>query len=1263
MRIPHEGRHTAGRQGPLFKKVGSEHYLQLNQAVHEFWLDPAGERLPNLTAAQQAKLDALMHKYRRQIGDANTSAAARQSNAETHIPYVRLPVKKGYTPAADAPFKKNPTVRQLTIDFVRDMQSRGLVSRCTPEEATFVCNSLMLPKPSGKYRFVCTFTKLNANMVKDPYGMRTLDAVMTAMEGSTWFSVLDIVDGFFNLPLYPADRGYTVFHTPIGVFKWNVLPQGTAASPQIFQRTMDKWFAAFLWKSVIVWMDDLLVHSESFTEHLKHLQQVLEVAKKYGLVFNKQKLKMCQRSVKYIGYIFGVGGIRADPSKVADVHHLPAPVTPKQVRQFLGFAGFYRRFMPPSYANIIAPLTELTRKETKFEWSESCQKAFERVKMLLTTTPVLTHPDFALPFHVHCDACGKGIGAVLSQYVNGAYRPVAFCSKRLLPHQVHWAPAQLEAYAVYYAVCVKWRYYLSLNKVIVHTDHRNLSWMFNQAQKGMIGRWYAHLCAYDLDITYVQGKTQVVADPLSRLLRPPTPTPTWLEHGSQSPVLTGLKATMSNMQYEQASFTMNGCAAHINAQKPTALNPAGDAAPARTFKFLNAFMNTHDSACTIPRSKWAQQQREDARLGPIYAYLTMTSTEIGRPYPKWVPIAAQSYRVHQGLLQYRALRQVGQNELSTGWVLAVPAALQLDVIRENHRDGMMGHHGITKTILAIRQRYHFKKLRAAVTQYIAKCVTCIRAKSFQHEHTAPLSPMFAPDPFNAIAMDLYKPGTTLPNGYRYVLTVVDMCTRWVQFVPLKSKFAAEVMLALCHTWFAVHGVPQFILSDRGKEFMGVVSTICEAAKIKQIRTTPQHPQSNGLCEVQHKTLTRELKIRLARRYKPMWSDLLPEIQFAINVSVDELTPGISPFQLVFGRRPRLTGADVTFPKKVLPSPNVPAEKRRFVQQMCERMQSVRWAGLERQLHRKQLLRHKHDRSSKRAVRTGPVRGDLVYRYNKTSQPKLQYQWSGPTWLVIQTKDNTCMLRSLTSSAGRKGNDVPLQTTNRKNIRIANDRPVDFWIGARVRRRFSDRWFQGTVTTVTSDEGETLYRVVYDDCDHEDLDKGQLWDSVIFHPRMCETGPPKRNWPRVHSVVVFAHQQRPRLGRVTRVEEEAQRPITIHLWKPSQIRNNLYQARYKPSYMNEEADLLQLQSEQIQLQDLEFEADGRLRPSDQKRFKKYLSKHALNSKAEHEENKASAPHAQVSHVAKKEVKPIKKGIPGKRPDHNYDGPTRYNLRPR
>ena len=351
-----------------------------------------------------------------------------------------------------------------------------------------------------------------------------------------------------------------------------------------------------------------------------------------------------------------------------------------------------------------------------------------------------------------------------------------------------------------------------------------------------------------------------------------------------------------------------------------------------------------------------------------------------------------------------------------------------------------------------------------------------------------------------------------------------MCTRWVQFVPLRSKYAAEVMLQLCHHWFATHGVPQFILSDRGKEFLGVVSTICKAAGITQIRTTPGHPQANGLCEVQHKTLTRELKIRSRRKHKPMWCDLLPEIHFAINVSPDDMVPGISPFQLVFGRKPRLAGQDVTFPSKIMPSPGISPDNLQYVKPMCERLQQLRLAGLERQLGRKQKQRERHDRHRQWSKRTCPQRGDLVHIYHKTAHPKLEYQWSGPVWLVMKSQHNTCQLKQLTSCAGRDGKDVALKTTNHKNIRIAGPRPADFWIGSRVRRRFSRGWFLGTVASMSTDEGETLYQIEYDDCDQEELDKGQLWESVIYHPRMCDVEMPTRALPAVHTVILFAHQR-------------------------------------------------------------------------------------------------------------------------------------------
>ena len=672
---------------------------------------------------------------------------------------------------------------------------------------------------------------------------------------------------------------------------------------------------------------------------------------------------------------------------------------------------------------------------------------------------------------------------------DSVYRPIAFCSKRLLPHQLHWAPAQLEAYAVYYSVCEKWRYYLTLNKTIVHTDHRNLSWLFKQSQKGMIGRWFAHLCAYDLDIIYVQGKTQVTADPLSRLLRQASLPPEWIPSPTtETPPVAALLSTITNGIIKE------------RASHPPLLTTLTSTITAVDFDFITSFMHPNDSACNLPRAKWAHEQRNDPRLGHIYRFLTRTTTKTNTPVPKWVRTAAQSYRLDQGILQYRSLRKVGDPADHTAWVIAVPHSLRNAVIQECHDNRAAGHRGMVKTTMLLRQRYHFLGLRKAVRKYISQCAKCTQAKSARSSRSLPLTPMFSPAPFLAIAIDIYKPGTTLLNGYKYILTVVDMCTRWVHFIPLKSKYSVEVLLALCHKWFAFHGIPEFILSDRGKEFMGVVSTICQATGIKQIRTTPWHPQSNGLCEVQHATLTRELRIRAQGR-EVDWDALLPEIQFAFNVTPDDITPGLSPFQLVYGRKPRMSPRDVAFPARIVPPP-MPPQHTKYVNTIVKKLQSLHLSALDKQIQRKEDLRRKHDNTRAPLADTLPKRGDVVFVHKPTTTTqKLLMQWSPPCHLVLQAHQNTCLVRPLTSPAGRGGKFPQDVTRNMSSVKVVTLRPADFWIGARVLRKHKQVWFLVTVIDVQEDEGKTLYQVDYDDCGKEDIDAGVLYDSIVYHPRL------------------------------------------------------------------------------------------------------------------------------------------------------------------
>ena len=374
------------------------------------------------------------------------------------------------------------------------------------------------------------------------------------------------------------------------------------------------------------------------------------------------------------------------------------------------------------------------------------------------------------------------------------------------------------------------------------------------------------------------------------------------------------------------------------------------------------------------------------------------------------------------------------------------------------------------------------------------------------------------------------------------------------FFPLKTKFSAEVISVLCRGWFHIHGIPQFILSDRGKEFMKVVTAVCEVLRIKQIRTTAYHPQSNGLCESQHKTLTTELRIRSARPSSPEWSTLLTEIAFSINITPSAIADGLSPFNLVFGRKPRMSANDICFPRKVATTlhTNITGVHEQYVKRLASNLQDLRFRALDSTLEQKEFQREAHDarRASATAMRHSLlVKKGAVVCVNQPTRhlKKLTFQWSDPVYFVISAGPNVCAVRSLIDKGGSKGQWPALININRKML-VPYEVQHQFFVGAVVRRQFDRGVYLGKVTYVTEDEGEPLWRVVFPDFDSEDLSLEQLVDSVVYHPLLDihqDVVPPK-----VGSYVWFSLDQQPRLGLVTAVDPTLPKPVTVRFLEPS-----------------------------------------------------------------------------------------------------------------
>ena len=286
---------------------------------------------------------------------------------------------------------------------------------------------------------------------------------------------------------------------------------GLTNSPAVFMDLMNSIFRPYLDLFVIVFIDDILVYSRSKAEHANHLRAVLQVLRDRELYAKFSKCEFWLNSVAFLGHIVSDAGIAVDTQKIEAVKTWPRPMTPTEVRSFLGLAGYYRRFVE-WFFSLSAPLTKLTQKATKFQWTEAYEHSFQELKDRLTSAPVLALPEGSEGYAVYCDASGVGLGCVLMQHG----KVIAYASRQLRKHEKNYPTHDLELAAVVHALKI-WRHYLYGVHVDIFTDHKSLQYIFRQKELNLRQRrWLELLKDYDVDILYHPGKANVVADALSR---------------------------------------------------------------------------------------------------------------------------------------------------------------------------------------------------------------------------------------------------------------------------------------------------------------------------------------------------------------------------------------------------------------------------------------------------------------------------------------------------------------------------------------------------------------------------------------------------------------------------------------------------------------------------------------------------------------------------------------------------------------------------
>lgn len=860
-----------------------------------------------------------------------------------------------------------------------------------------------------KSRLVTDYRALNLITIPETFpALQVLD-ITDQLSRSRYFSKVDLCSGYMQIRVSESCQHKTAFSSGYETYIFTRMPLGLRSSSHSFNRALRIVLADLLGKILFVFLDDVLIFSDSVPQRLERLEMLFSKLREHNLKLAPKKCNFLMSKMTFLGYQISDQGIEPDPAKTSAMIKFPQPKNVKAIKSFMGMINYYSRHIP-KLAEKAKPMYQLLKKGSKFIWTPECTKAFEYFKTCLTSPPLLKFPDFQEPFYLTTDASKTAISAILSQRYSGDLLPVAYASRTLSDPETRYASSETECLAVVWGINYFKTYLKSSSKFTVFSDCQALKWLQQvKSPNSRLLRWKLELQSYDYEIRHIKGKENLVADCLSRYI------------DSKEVKVINVMTRAKTRLHEQKNSSKSKGEVMNEIRKSKMERVESDQLPvileSDDLKLTNEFksklslvnMNEKDKLKSkginqklMMPGKVVHDENQDEYI-MITDEESISSEKLGMLLDE-LKIILETNNVDKlefdkakfdgSQQEFELLRSKISEKFKntkTKFLFRIRTIKLLKdtdeidgVLNDFHSTIMGGHQGVNRMANRIGQQYKWPGMRKDIQKYVSQCKTCQLSKP----HGIVRQPMVITSTnrnvFGTIHIDSVGPLIESKEGYKYIFTFEDELTRYFGAVPLIDHTAISVAKAMIEHVILRFGLPEIIFSDSGSEFVNsLFAKITKTLGIKHHRTSPYHAQSNGLLERSRATLKAILRSQ-TNNIVTNWPDFLPFAVFVINSSVNRSTK-YSPHELLYSYK-------LLLPSNMTSKPDPVYNYDDYYAELKFKLQTAHQNAREHLMESKLLNKVYYDKNTK--VSEYKL-GDKVLLTNEARETKLHQPFIGP----------------------------------------------------------------------------------------------------------------------------------------------------------------------------------------------------------------------------------------------------------------------------